>query len=125
MKVREIMNKAIVIDHDVSLKEAAQIMSSKNIGSLIVINKERIVGIITEADIVNNISSLGESISSAMSKKVVTIDQKESADNAAEIMTQNKIKRLPVVNNGKLVGIITATDIIANSDELNEDFFLD
>jgi CBS domain-containing protein len=125
MKVREIMNKAVVIDHEVNLKEAAQIMSSKNIGSLIVLNKDKIVGIITEADIIKNISDLGNRISSAMSKKVFTIDYKESIDCAAEMMTQNKIKRLPVVNNGKLVGIITATDIIANSEDLNEDFFFE
>ena len=40
-------------------------------------------------------------------------------------MTENKIKRLPVVENGKLVGIITATDLIANSDLLNEEFLFD
>jgi len=125
MKVKEIMNKAIVIEHDVSVKEAARIMSARNIGSLIVLNKNKITGIITERDVMKNVSCLGKKISLIMNKNVVTIDHAESLENAALIMTERKIKRLPVVDNGKLVGMITATDIVANSDLLNEDFLLD
>ena len=125
MKVSEIMNKAIAIEHDIPLKEAAQIMSRKNIGSLIILRKDKIAGIITERDVMKNISSLGSKVSNSMSKNVITIDDDESIDNAALVMTKNKIKRLPVLEKGKLVGIITATDIIANSDILNEDFLLD
>ncbi len=119
------MNKVVVIDHDVNLKQAAQIMSNKNIGSLIVLKSNKIVGIITETDVMKNISSLGKKISSAMAKSVVTMDHNESLDNAALIMTEKKVKRLPITDKGKLVGIVTATDIIANSDVLNEDFLLD
>lgn len=125
MRVNEIMNKAIVVDHDMNLKEAAQIMSNRNIGSLIVLKNNKIAGIITERDILKNISSLGRRISGVMSKKVVTLDHGESLDNAALIMTENKVKRLPIVDGNRLVGIITATDIVANSDVLSEDFFLD
>jgi CBS domain-containing protein len=125
MRVSEIMNKAIAIDHDVSVREAAKIMSNRNIGSLIVLKKNKIVGIMTERDIMKNISSLGKRIVSVMSKSVITIDQGESIDNAALVMTEKKIKRLPVIDKGKLIGIITATDIVANSDILNEDFLFD
>jgi CBS domain-containing protein len=125
MRIKEIMNKAIVIDHDVSVKEAAKIMSGRNIGSLIVLKKNKIVGIMTERDVLKNVSSLGRRISHVMSKNVITIDHGESIDNAALIMTEKKIKRVPVIDEGKLVGIITATDIVANSDLLNEDFFFD
>lgn len=125
MKIKEIMNKAIAVDHDVSVKEAAKIMSDRGIGSLIVLKDNKIAGIITERDIMKNISSIGKKISSVMSRNVVTINHNESLDNAALIMTERKIKRLPVVDNDRLVGIITATDIIANSDVLNEDFFFD
>lgn len=125
MKIKEIMNKAIAIDHEVSVREAAKIMSNRNIGSLIVLRKNKIAGIITERDILKNISSLGRKITSVMSKNVVTADQGDSVDNAALIMTERKVKRLPIISNGRLVGIITATDIVANSDLLNEDFFFD
>src|SRR3989344_4522618 len=116
MKVEEVMNKAIAIEHDFSVKEAAQIMSKKNIGSLIILKKDKIAGIITEKDIMKNISSLDKKISSVMSKNVITVEHNDSIDNAALIITGHKIKRLPVLEKGKLVGIITATDIVANSD---------
>ena len=125
MRVKDAMNKVIVIEHDVSVKDAAKIMSNKNIGSLVVLNKNKIVGFLTEKDIMKNISFLWKKISVVMSKNVVTIDCNESLDNAALIMAERKIRRLPVTDGDKLVGIITSTDIIANSDVLNEDFFFD
>lgn len=125
MKVKEVMNKVVVIDHDVNLKQASQIMSDKNIGSLVVLKNNKIVGIVTERDILKNISFLGKKITAVMSKNVVTLDKNESLENAALIMAEKKIKRLPITEGGKLVGLITTTDIIANSDSLNEDFFFD
>lgn len=125
MQVKDVMNRAVVIDHDVDLKQAAQIMSERNIGSLIVMNKNNILGIISEEDVLKNISSLGKSISKVMSKKIVTISPEESLENAADIISRKKVKRLPVVNNGKLVGIVTATDLVANLEAVDEDFLLD
>lgn len=117
------MNKAIAVDHDISLREAAKIMSDKNIGSLVVIKCEKIYGIITEHDIVNNADNLSKKISGVMSKNVLTIEENEDIDEAADIMSKNKIKRLPVIDeDGKIKGIITATDLIAHADELSEDF---
>jgi len=125
MKIKEIMNKAIAIDHDLSVREAARIMSNRNIGSLIVLKKNKIAGIITERDVLKNIGSLGKKISGVMSKSVITIGHNDSLDNAAILMTEKQIKRLPVIDKDKLVGVITATDLVANSDVLNEDFFFD
>lgn len=119
------MNKAIAVDHDLSIKEAAKIMSDKNIGSVIAVKGNKILGIVTEKDVVDNITSLERKVSSLMTKKVVTIDPEEDTDNAAMLMAKNKIKRIPVVEGDKLVGIVTATDLIAHSDDLNEDFFFD
>lgn len=126
MKVKDIMNKAIVVDFDISLKEAAKIMSDKNIGSLIVLKDNKIIGIITENDIVRNVSNLDRKISQIMSKRVLTINEDEDIDNAAELMGKNKIKRVPVIDkNGRLTGIVTTTDLIAHSEDLNEDFFFE
>ena len=124
MKVSEIMNKAVAVESDASLRSAAKVMSDKNIGSLIVMKDDKIIGIITENDIVKNFSG-NKSISQAMTKNVVTIDKNASIDEAAKIMKQNKIKRIPVVYNNELVGIVTATDLLANAEELNEEFFFD
>lgn len=126
MKIKEIMNKAIAINHDMSLREAAKLMSGRNIGSLIAVKKDEIAGIITEADIVKNVNNLDKKVSNVMSKQVVTIEQNQSLEDAADSLAKNKIKRLPVVdNNDKLVGVITVTDIIAHSEDISEDFFFD
>jgi len=126
MKVKDIMNQVIAVDFDISLKEASSIMAKKKIGSLIVMKDNKIAGIITESDVTGNASSLSKKVSEVMAKNVVTIDEDEEIDNAAAIMAKNKIKRIPVLNEDKkLAGIVTATDLIAHSDELNEDFFLE
>jgi len=126
MKIKDIMNKAVIIDSDIIIKNAAQLMSRLGIGSLILLNGKEIKGIITERDIIKNVSSLNKKISSVMTKKVITIDLNKSLDETTSVMTKHKIKRLVVTKQNKLAGIITATDIIANSDILNEDmmFFL-
>ena len=125
MKVKEIMNKSIVAESNIKGKDAVKIMAQHNIGSLVITNKDKIVGIVTERDILKNINKLNEKISNIMSKNVICIDENESIERAAFIMKEKKIKRLPVTRNNKLVGIITATDLIANAEELNEPFFFD
>lgn len=123
MNVADIMSKAVIINEDLSLKEVVDIMADKGIDTIIVIKENEIQGIITDGDVIKNISKKDSHTFNIMSRNVITINDKESIDNAAIMMSENKIKRLPVLNKGKLVGIITATDIIENSDELNEDFF--
>jgi len=125
MKVKEIMNKVVAIENNISLREAAKIMSNKNIGSLVILKNDNIAGIITERDIVDNASNLDKKVSSFIKGDIITIDEDESLETAATIMSKNKIKRLPVTKKGKLVGIITSTDILANSDEIDADFFID
>ena len=126
MRIKEVMNKAFAIDYDASLKEAAKIIGSRDIGSLVVVDGCKITGIITERDLIKNITRLDRKISSVMTKQIITISAEEELDNAAILMAKHKIKKLPVLDNqGKLIGILTSTDIIAHSDDLNEDFILD
>lgn len=124
MLVKEIMKRPFVVEKDISLAEAAGIMSEKRIGSLIFSSGDKIKGIVTETDLVRNFSK-HEKISQAMTSKVKTIGPVENLDRAAEVMRENKIKRLPVIDNGKLVGIVTLTDIMANFEALEEEFFFD
>jgi len=125
MLIKEVMNEVVAIDKDISIKEAAKIMSDKDIGSLVAVKGEEIMGIVTEKDITKNVSNNNKKISSVMNKQVYTIEEDDDLDDAAEIMKKNKVKHLPVIDSetGKLVGIISATEIINNSDELEEDFF--
>lgn len=125
MRVSEAMHKVVVIDDNISLRDAAKIMADRGIGSLVIVNKEKISGIITDTDVLRNISKLESKISNVMSKHVVCIGANENLDTAALLMAEKKIKRLPVLKKEKLVGIVTATDVIANSEELNEQFFFE
>ena len=122
MLIKEIMKRPLVVEKDISLTEAANIMGAKGIGSLLFVSKDKIRGIVTERDLIKNFSK-HEKISQIMTMKVVTAEPDESLDRAAEIMRSSKIKRLPVVSGGKLVGIITLTDILANFEALEEEFF--
>ncbi len=119
------MNEVVAIEKDMTLKAAAKLMSDKNIGSLVVVNGDKIMGIITERDIVTNASNLGKSVKATMAKNVVTINPSEELDNAAILMKKHKIHRIPVVDDEKLAGIITATDLIAHADELDEEFLFE
>ncbi len=125
MNVKKIMNPIATIGEDVTLKEAAKIMSREGIGSLVLLKKRTPQGIVTERDVIKNISKLKENISKFINKTLITISPDATIDEAADVMAAKKVKRLIVVKNKKLKGIITATDLIANADEFNEglDFF--
>jgi CBS domain-containing protein len=124
MKVSQIMRKAMVIDDTIKVKDAAMMMSKSNTGSLIVIKNNKVMGIITERDILKNISELKSKVSKVMTKKVVTINPDAEIDEAKNIMLTNKIKKIPVVDEKKLVGIVTITDILAHSEGVNDDEFI-
>jgi CBS domain-containing protein len=127
MEVSKIMRKAIIIDDHISVKEAAKIMSRKDVGSLIVVKDDAIKGIITERDVMKNLSRLDLEVRKVMSTRVVTIKGEASLEKAAGIFTSRKIKRLPVVKDKKLVGVVTMTDVLAHSSpgsvSVGEDFF--
>lgn len=123
MKVREVMETNVeFVDEERNMVEAAQLMVKKNIGCLIVVKGHEIKGIITERDILKNAKGIcGEIlIKNIMTKKVVTINADALIEDAAELMRENKIKKLPVIEKGNVVGIITATDLIAYQDKLVE-----
>ena len=123
MRVSEIMNKVVVIDSDMTLKEAAKVMSKNGIGCLTFLKKGKVKGIITERDILKNLSDLNNNVSSVMTKKVVVAEVSADLEKVISIMTRNKIKKILIVENGDLVGIVTSTDIISHSDLLHEDMF--
>jgi CBS domain-containing protein len=124
MLVRELMRRPLVTGKDIHLSEAARIMGEKRIGSLVLFSGGKIRGIITERDIVKNFGK-GEKMSAVMAKRVVTIGPDETLDRALGVMRKHGVKRLPVVAGRKLVGIITLTDILANFEALEEEFFFE
>jgi len=124
MKVSQIMKKAYVIDYNNSLKQVAKLMSNKKIGGVIVIKNNKIVGIVTEKDIISNISKINSPVEKIMTKKIVSVSPNEDSSKAVEIMFNNKIKRLAVIEKGNLVGLIRLTDLIGKLDSTGEEDFL-
>jgi len=126
MQVKEIMNKNVVtIEPTATLHEASKKMVDQNTKFLIVTHKERLLGIVTEWDFVRKIAIGGKDVLSAkletiMIKKVIIISPDIEVTEAAEIMTTNNIKRLPIVENNVLVGVVTAMEIMAAEPKLVE-----
>lgn len=124
MHVEEIMHKVETISADASAKEAAELMARKQIGSLIVVRQGKVVGIVTERDFLEKVVAEKKKaklkVKDIMSKDVVTIKPDALLEDAAMLMAEYKIKRLPVVKDGKLVGIVTASDIIAHAEKIGE-----
>lgn len=119
------MRKVIIIDDNILLKDAAKIMVSKGIGSLIVVKDDKIKGIITERDIMKNVTRLDVPVKKVMSQRVTSISPDANIEDAADLMIANKVKRLPIVQNNKLVGIVTMTDVLAHHEGgFDEEFFL-
>ena len=95
--------------------DALDVMVKKNIGALVVVERGKIIGIITERDIVREITKssdyLDRRLSETSKRSVITVDPKTPLWEAFALMLKNKIRRLPVVKNGKLVGIVTERDL--------------
>jgi CBS domain-containing protein len=116
--VRDIMSKDVkVVRPDTVMKEVVATMNKFDIGSIVVVQSNRPVGIITERDILRRIVEpcLAPEVLRArevMSSPVITIDEAASIDEASKIMAAKRFKRLLVMDNEKLVGILSFTDIV-------------
>ena len=104
----------VTIKPDESLAVARAKMSAGLFGRLPVVENGKLVGIVTDRDVRIHWNSLDStSARAAMTANVLTVSPKSRLEHAAEVMVMNKIGGLPVVEEGKLVGIITLTDIVA------------
>lgn len=118
--VKDIMTKEVItIEANKTVFEAAKVMSEKDLSCLIVVIKAFPVGILTERDIVRRIvakrASPDTKITEVMTKNLITVEPETSLREAARIMSTNKIRRLPVLKQNKLVGIIAASDFVRNA----------
>jgi len=115
--VKDVMRKNVIsIDSSMTVKDAAIMMTDTNVGCVVITRGNAPIGILTERDFVKRIVSedraLSTPLADVMSFPLIAVDSGDTVWEAAEIMKRNKIHKAPVEEQGKLVGIITATDIV-------------
>jgi|TARA_B100001964_G_C14209146_1_gene589614 CBS domain-containing protein len=119
MQVKEIMHNVAKISSDISISEVAGIMDEKSIGSVLIEEDNRIIGIMTERDILRKIVAKKENpdilrAKDIMSCPIITIDIEEDIEVASRKMCHHKIRRLIVTENDEIIGKITANSIARN-----------
>jgi CBS domain-containing protein len=108
----------ITIEPELTLAQAAQLLSERRIGAVIVANTFRpVLGILSERDIVRALAARGpaaldEPVSRSMTEKVVTCTGASAINEVMELMTDGKFRHVPVVENGRLSGIVSIGDIV-------------
>src|SRR5829696_1319576 len=105
------------VEPETRLSAAIKLLSERKIGAVLVMSKGRIEGILSERDIVRVLgergaSVLDEPVSAVMTRKVVSCRQADTVSGIMEMMTIGKFRHLPVVEDGKVVGLISIGDIV-------------
>jgi CBS domain-containing protein len=118
LKVKEVMIEEVIsVPEKATVRKAAELMNKHEIGCLVVVSKGKPVGIVTETDMVKSVileSADPEetNVAEIMSGPLVVGDPQMDVDEATRIMRSRRIKKLPIVKKGRLVGLITTTDIV-------------
>ena len=121
MTVRSILNTKghhiVSVEPDAKLAAAIRLLGEKKIGAVLVMNQTRLEGILSERDIVRVLGERGASaleapVSEVMTRKVVTCKETDTVAELMEMMTTGKFRHLPVIDNGKVVGLISIGDIV-------------
>jgi CBS domain-containing protein len=102
---------------DETVFDALKIMAEKNIGALLVMQKEKVVGVFSERDYARKIALKGESshttaVKDVMTSGVLSVNPEQSIDECMALMTNKHVRHLPVVENGNLIGLVSIGDIV-------------
>ncbi len=105
--------KVCTISPEASIQEVAQLLYQERISGVPVVNADgKIIGIVTEADIISKASHEGLRVADIMSHEIIAVTEDTPINEIALLLTKRKIKRVPVVSEGKLAGIVSRADIV-------------
>ena len=109
--------EVVSVSPQTTVEEAAITMTAKKIGSVVVMDGGKLAGIFTERDLLNRVIGRGlepkkTSVSQVMSKEVCTISLDDTVENAFELMEKTKCRRLPIIQSGRVVGMVTMRNIL-------------
>ena len=121
-KVRDVMTaEPIVLQQDQSIADAAQAMRDRAVGAVLVVDGDRLCGLVTDRDIV--IRAVAESarpdspVGQVVSPDLIAVSADDEADEAARVMQAHAIRRLPVMDHGRIVGIVSIGDLAVSRGE--------
>ena len=115
--LEEKAHRLLAIKPTASVLDALKIMAEKDIGALVVLDGEKLVGIFSERDYARKIilfgkSSKDTSVSEIMTPKVVCVRPEQTADECMSLMTEKRVRHLPVLSEKKVIGIISIGDVV-------------
>jgi len=120
-KVRNLLqtkgNEIFAVEPSIMVYRAIELMCEKNIGGLLIVENKKLVGIFTERDYARKLILRGKSskdtpIRDLMTSNLITVTPDTSVDDCMRVMTGRKIRHLPVLDNGQLVGLISIGDVV-------------
>ena len=105
------------VSPDDTIRHALEVMALHNIGALLVLKEQKLVGIFSERDYARKVVLKGKSsndakVSEVMTSKLITINTNHSIDQCMQIMTDNHIRHLPIVNDTQVIGLISIGDVV-------------
>ena len=117
MTIADVMTKSVIsIDSVMTINEAAKMMEDAKVGAIIIMANNKPVGIVTDRDFAVKVAAHAYQISAPvkqiMSSPLVSISSDETVRTAGDLMHNKKVRKLPVIDNVNVVGIVTATDIV-------------
>lgn len=126
LKVKDVMvTDVVTVDVKVNVREAVERMNAQEIGCLIVLENGHYAGILTERDVLARVVARARDpetvlVGQVMSKPLTVVDSETSLEEAVKLMLERGVKKLPVIDAERLVGIITMTDIAATHPRMVE-----
>lgn len=114
MIASDIMTRNVcTIQPEASAQQAAQLLDQKRISGAPVVNAQgQLIGMITEADIISKVNREGLRVADIMTHELIVVTEETPVGKIAQLLTERKIKRVPVVRDGRLVGIVSRADIV-------------
>jgi CBS domain-containing protein len=97
--------------------EAIKLMAEKNIGSLLVMSGDQLVGVVTERDYTRKIALQGKTskatrVSEILSSKIISVTPDDTVEECMRLMTENRVRHLPVLDNDKVTGLVSIGDLV-------------
>lgn len=120
-------NTVYTIGPDARVLDALKLMAEKGIGALLVMEGGRVVGVISERDYARKVVLLGRTahetpVGDIMSSRVIYVSPEQSNEECMTLMTENRLRHLPVIDHGELVGLISIGDLV--KDIISEQQFI-